>query len=309
MANEVQSSALVKPKESVDNVMSNITPWQTPAKTSMSKETVKNVVFTWLEDSLRDVKDNAQTEGFEAVVSTQAQPVTRQNTTQIFSETYGVTRTTDKMAVYGRARESARLAKNVLRALNRDVEYALVGTGQASTLDNGNGVRKMAGMQAQIDPSMVVTAGTPANGDTPATPAPLTEDMVLEASQLAFDAGAEPSIILVKSADSRRFADFAYTTPTGASTGRQRQVQGKTLINSVTLYQSPFGDLKVVIDRFLRPTDAIVYDPSMWSFVTFDPFQSKPLAKTGDTDRTMIVGEVSCKNRNFKSSALITNLS
>ena len=302
MANEVQSSALVKPKESVDDVMSNITPWQTPAKTSMSKETVKNVVFTWLEDSLRDVKDNAQTEGFEAVVSTQAQPVTRQNTTQIFSETYGVTRTTDKMAVYGRARESARLAKNVLRALNRDVEYALVGTGQESTLDNGNGVRKMAGMQAQIDPSMVVKAAD--DGSI----APLTEDMVLEASQLAFDAGAEPSIILVKSADSRRFADFAYTTPTGGSTGRQRQVQGKTLINSVTLYQSPFGDLKVVIDRFLRKTDAIVYDPSMWSFVTFDPFQRKPLAKTGDTDRTMIVGEVSCKNRNFKSSALITNL-
>lgn len=303
MANEVQSSSLVKPKESVDNVMSNITPWQTPAKTSMSKETVKNVVFTWLEDSLRDVKDNAQTEGFEATVSVQAQPVTRQNTTQIFSETYGVTRTTEKMAVWGRARESARLAKNVLRALNRDVEHALVGTGQESTLDNGNGVRKMAGMQAQIDPSMVVKAA--ADSST----APLTEDMVLEASQLAFDAGAEPSIILVKSVDSRRFADFAYTTPTGASTGRQRQVQGKTLINSVTLYQSPFGDLKVVIDRFIRSTDAIVYDPSMWAFVTFDAFQSKPLAKTGDTDRTMIVGEVSCKNRNFKSSALITNLS
>ena len=66
----------------------------------------------------------------------------------------------------------------------------------------------MAGMQAQIDPSMVVTAGTPASSDgaTPAVTAPLTEDMVLQASQLAFDAGAEPSIILVKSADSRRFA-------------------------------------------------------------------------------------------------------
>lgn len=303
MANEVQSSALVKPKESVDNIMSNLTPWKTPAKTSMTKETVKAVVFTWLEDSLRDVKDNAQTEGFTAVVSAQSQPVARQNTTQIFSETYGVTRTADKVAVYGRSRESSRLAANVLKALNRDVEYALVGTGQVSALDSGNGVRKMAGMQAQIDTTMTVKA-TSSSGK-----GPLTEDLVLDASQRSFDAGAEPSIILVKSADSRRFADFAYVTPGGAATGRARQVTGNTLINSVTMYQSPFGDLKVVIDRFIRPTDAIIYDPSMWSFVTFDPFKSVPLAKTGDSDQTMIVGEVSCKNRNYKSSALITNLS
>lgn len=303
MANEVQSSALVKPKESVDNVMTNLTPWVTPAKTSMNKESVRNTVFTWLEDKLRDVKDNAQTEGFEAVVTVQSQPTPRSNTTQIFSETYGVTRTTEKMAVYGRATESSRLARNVLRALNRDVEYALVGTGQNQTLDDGRGNRKMAGMQAQIDPSMVVKAGTGG------AKAPLTEDLVLDAAQKAFDAGAEPSIILVKSMDSRRFADFAYVSPTGAATGRQRQVQGKYLINSVTIYESPFGSLKVVVDRFIRQTDAIVYDPSMWSFVTFDAFKNVPLAKTGDSQRDMIVGEVSCKHRNYSASALITNLS
>lgn len=307
-ANTVISAQQIGKKESVDNIMTNLTPYDTPFQTSIGRDSTRNPLFSWLEDSLRDVKDNAQQEGADATDDQQNQPSVLQNTTQIFSETYRVSRTADKTAVYGRSRESARLAVNAMKALKRDVENALVGTQQVMQLDNGQGVRRMAGAQAQIDASMTFTAG----GAGASAPAPLTEDLVLDAAQGVYDAGAHADTILIKPSDARRFADFAYTAPASAGAGavRARNVeQASKIINYVDVYQSAFGTQRVVLDRFLNPEDAIVYSSDMWAFVTFDPWSREPLAKTGDSDRTMIIGEFSLKHRNSKGSARITNLS
>lgn len=311
-ANTVISSVQVGKKESVDNIMTNLTPYDTPFMTSIGKDTTRNPLFSWLQDKLRDVKVNAQQEGADATDDAQNQPTSLQNTTQIFSETYRVSRTADKTAVYGRSRESARLAVNAMKSLKRDVEYALVGTGQAMALDDGNGNRKLGGAQSMIDPSMTITVGTPADGSTAAVTAPLTEDALLDAAQKVYEAGAHADIILIKPADARRVADFAYSAPASAPAGsiRARNTdQATKLINFVDVYQSAFGTQKVVLDRFIRPTDALVFSTDMWAFVTFDAWERVPLAKTGDSDRTMIIGEFSLKHRNSMGSALITNLS
>lgn len=308
-SNMVVTSQQVGKKLDVDDVISNLTPYDTPFQTTIDTDKTNEVVFTWMEDRLRDVKDNAQVEGFEAQDSAQTQPTTRQNTTQILSETYNISRTANKIGLYGRNKESARLAVNVGRALKRDLENAMIGTGQTMVLDDGTGARKMAGYQAMIDPSMVVTAG----GAGASAKSPLTEDLVLDAAQRVYDAGAEASIIMIKSTDARRFADFAYTTPSTAGAPGQARIrdlgQGKKLINAVELYESSYGTQRVVLNRFIRETDALVFDPDMWMKVTLDPWQTELLAKTGDSQRTMMVGEFSLKHRNFKASSLITNLS
>lgn len=293
----------------VDDVITNITPYDVPFQSSIGSDTTNEVIFSWLEDKLRDVSDNAKQEGADATDSAQTQPVTRQNTTQILSETFNISRTANKIGLYGRTRDYARLTVNVGRALKRDLENAYVGTGQVSALDDGNGNRRLGGAQSMIDSSMVITAG----GTGATAKAALTEDLVLDACQAVFEAGTEASIIMIKVADARKVADFAYTIPGATSDSggyRNRDMgQGTKLVNAVDVYQSSYGTQKVVLNRFIRDTDCLVFDPEYWQKVTFDPWQTVQLAKTGDAQRTMIVGEYSLKHRNFKASALITNLS
>jgi hypothetical protein len=95
-----------------------------------------------------------------------------------------------------------------------------------------------------------------------------------------------------------------------AASGRNREIsQGKTLVNAIDLYVSPYGEYRVVLNRELLTTHALLIDPTMFKTCTLRPFTRTLLAKNGDSDRHHIVGEVSCKHSNFGDSVMITGLS
>jgi hypothetical protein len=145
-------------------------------------------------------------------------------------------------------------------------------------------------------------AGTPIGGTT-GTAAALSENALLAIGQAVYNQGAEPSVLMVKPADSLIVAGF-----TGAS-GRNRDFgTGKTLVNAVNLYVSPFGEYKVVLNRFQKATDAWLIDPDMWEEMTLRPWTRETLAKTGDSSKHMIVGEFGLRHKNFAGDGLITNL-
>jgi uncharacterized protein YhfF len=92
-----------------------------------------------------------------------------------------------------------------------------------------------------------------------------------------------------------------------AAAGRYRTFQNgtggdKSIVNVVNLYVSPFGEQKVEINRFLAAGDTLVFEPDMWAKATLDPWTRVPLAKSGDYDRQMIIGEFSLKHKNYKAS-------
>jgi hypothetical protein len=49
----------------------------------------------------------------------------------------------------------------------------------------------------------------------------------------------------------------------------------------------------------------LIFEPDMWAKATLDPWTRVPLAKSGDYDRQMIIGEFSLKHKNFKASGLV----
>jgi hypothetical protein len=76
----------------------------------------------------------------------------------------------------------------------------------------------------------------------------------------------------------------------------------------VDLYVSPFGEQKVVLNRELKSTDMLILDPEMWVKIALkgrDWFTEK-LAKTGDKEATMMVGEFSLKCKNSNGNAWVT---
>jgi hypothetical protein len=76
------------------------------------------------------------------------------------------------------------------------------------------------------------------------------------------------------------------------------------------VYQSDFGDLRIIPNRFQRARDGLVLDMDMWA-VAFLPGRNMarfPLAKTGDTDREQILSEYTLVARQEASSGIVADL-
>lgn len=282
-------------KEDISDIISNISPTQTPFQTAIGNEKVTNTLFQWQEDSLRAVTSNPVLEGADASFITVNPTVMRNNHTQIFAEAVQVSGTADVVSTYGRARESAyQLAKSA-KQLKRDLENAYVGTAQTAVAGSDAVARQMAGYQVQCD-----TGGNVYTGGVSTAP---TEANFLTVLQTIFQNGADPTIIQVTPANSVVFASFA------AAAGRYRTLQtgqdDKALVNVVNLYVSPFGQQKVQVNRFLKSSDSLVFDPNMWVKATLRPWTRETLAKTGDSMKQMIVGEFSLKHKNQKASGQV----
>jgi Family of unknown function (DUF5309) len=297
-------------KEDISDVISNISPTKTPFQSLIKTERVNNTLYQWQEDSLAAVADNAQIEGFTAADSDMAPTVMRSNYTQILQKTVNVSATADVVSTYGRAKETAYQLAKKADELKRELEYHLVGKVQNAAVGNGTSTARTFANAFGTDTASAsvihadVTVTTDSDSGTAGNQAgPLTEANILSVCQKMYEQGSEGKYIMIKPADSLIMAGFA------AASGRTRDFQNETkLVNVVDLYVSPFGEQRVILNRFLKATEALVFDPAMWSLVTLRPWTRELLAKTGDFDRHLIVGEYSLKHKNYKGTGRITGL-
>ena len=282
--------------EDISDIISNLSPTKTPFLMSIGTTSVHNKLFQWEEDALRAVQTNAQLEGFTAADATLTPTTLRNNVTQILEKTIKVSMTTEAEKLYGRAKETAYQIAKGAEEVKRDLENALVGVLQAS-VNSGIGVaRQFASAPFQIAAGVTTAGGTLA----------LTEAMVLANHQLVYNAGGDPSVMMIKPADSIIVANFA------AATGRVRDPGSigdpYKIVNSVKVYISPFGELKIVLNRFQKATNVMTYDPDMWKLCVLRNWSRTMLAKTGDNEMHNIVGEFSLKHLNQSASGLINAL-
>jgi len=187
-------------------------------------EKVSARTFEFLEDSIRSSGVNALVEGADAATTAIAQPTVRSNTTQIIGEAFKVAATVDAVKTHGRAKETAYALAKTLKAIKLDVEKALIGVDQAAVAGSASAARKMASVSKQI--STAVDAGS---SSTDA----LTEAKLIELHQTCYTNGSEPTVLMIKPADATIVAGFA------VATGRNREVDAKTLINVIDVILTP----------------------------------------------------------------------
>lgn len=282
-------------KEDVSDIISDITPTDTPFFSMIRSEKVSARTFEWLEDSLAAAANNAAIEGADATMATLTAATSRTNNTQILTKAFQVSATADAIATYGRAKETAYQLGKALKEIKRDLERAYVGVDNAAVTGSESAAREMASATQQISNS--TDAGSNATDA-------LTEAKLLVAGQAAFNAGSDPSVFMIKPADAQIVAGFA------ASSGRNREfAQTKQLVNVIDLYVSPYGEYKVVLNRHQLSTHAFLIEPSMWRSAVLRPFSRTLLAKNGDSDKHYVVGEYSLKHMNFGADHMITGLS
>jgi len=282
--------------EDVSDIITDISPTDTPFTTMVKSEKVSARTFEWQEDSLAAAAANAAIEGADASMATLSATTMRTNNTQILTKAFQVSATADSIKTYGRAKETAYQLGKALKEIKRDLEKAYVGVSNAAVTGSESAAREMASVDQQI--STTVDAGSNATDA-------LTEAKLLTLGQTCFNNGSDPSVFMIKPADAQIVAGF-----TGAS-GRYRNFNDgtKTLVNVIDLYVSPYGEYKVVLNRHQVTTLGFLIDPAMFRSCVLRPFSRTLLAKAGDSDKHFVVGEYSVKRNSYADSGMITGLS
>ena len=307
--------------EDVSDIITTISPTTTPFQSMIGKESVNNVIFQWQEDALAAVNtSNYQYDGFDASDATLTATTLRTNYTQILQKNIKVANTTDRIQRYGRAKETAYQLAKAAAELKRDLEYFLTnsqaGTGGQNAANNlltsignttgGSGSaavpRKLAAFQSQLD---TTTYGAALLTKTGGTSTAMSEANLTSVLQTLFTNGAEPKFVMIPPAEALNIASFA------AATGRYRFADNadaeaaRRIVNVVDLYLSPFGEVKIILNRFQAAADHLIFDPDMWKLMTLRPWTRTPLATVGDAERQMIVGEFSLKHKHWGASGII----
>lgn len=282
-------------KEDISDVIGLISPYDTPNYSQFRKTGAKQTVVSWQEDALRPPAGNAAVEGAETTIGDVGLTSMLTNYTQIFEESARVSGTMEAVELYGRASEMDYQVMKKAREVRRDIEHAFVGTDQTAVAGSSAVARQLGGVQS------LIAAGTTL--DNGAVLRAFTEGLVLAAHQATYTVGGDPNQLQVTPSHSIVVANFAY------SAGRERDIGSESrLVNKVDLYVSPFGELSVVTNKWLKANDALLLEVDRWYIPELRPMSSTPLAKTGDNEKRLINCELTLAHENRSASALITDL-
>lgn len=294
---------LVGIAEDIEDAIFLISPTETPVLTMAGKKKASNTLHQWQTDSLAAVTHQPQVEGDDAAFATASPTVMLSNYTQINRKTLIVSRTADTVRKYGRAKETVRLIKKYGKEIKRDVEYSIVGK-QGSSAGGSATARQSAGLGAMIvNRRFASGTGTNTTGTTPGfaagvwtaategTASTFVEADLKAALELAWLDGGNPTKLVMNSQPKRTLAGFAGATAyAGFYNPNQGKAQG-AVIAGVDQYVSDYGNHTVVLDRYMAQSVVYCLDPEYISVAWLDNIQMQELAKTGDADKSMLIGE------------------
>jgi hypothetical protein len=295
-------------REDLSDMIYNIDPFDTPFMSAVGRRNVSNRIFDWQTESLPAVDTgNAKEEGF-LLANAQSTPTVRiSNTTQISSRDATVSGSQEASDAAGKKSEMARQMALSSKALKRDMENILC-SAQARVAGNDSGTaRKTRALEHWITSLASGGAGyaNPASETaalTDGTLRNLTETMFNDRLEAAYTAGAEPTLVLTPSNLKRKISAFTGRSGSQIPTGKGE------VVNSVDIYRSDFGDVKIVPSRWVRNRTLFFLDPEYAAVSYFRPFKTVDIAKVGDADTKMIVVEYGLEMKNEKAHAKLADL-
>ena len=294
-------------REDLSDIIYNVAPTDTPFLTGIPRAVAEAVLHEWQTDSLAAASaTNAVLEG-DAVTIDAATATTRlSNTCQISDKVPRVTGTQQAVTKAGRNDELAYQVVKRTKEIRRDMESSLLAnnievTGDATT------VRELGGVPSWINTSTSFGTGGSAGslGNTAATDGTqraFTESQLKTVLAAVWTAGGDPDCIMVGS-----FNKQALSTFTGNAT-RFKTAEDAKLQASIDIYQSDFGDLEIIPNRFQPARTAFVFQKDMWAVAYLRPVGMVPIAKTGDSETRQIIVEYTMESRNEAGSGAVFDL-
>lgn len=305
IANTFQTYQAKGNREDLSDVIYNIAPDETPFMSTIGKGKAKATLHEWQVDSLSDPdEDNAQIEGDDVTTFDEATPTDRiGNYCQISRKTVIISDTQEEVDKAGRKSEIAYQTALRAKELKRDMETIMLANKAAVAGATGT-ARRSASIQAFLktntnfdattgeDP-VYTTVPTDARTDSSVTRA-FTEDLLKDVIQKVWTSGGNMDMLLVGAKNKQAASGFAGIAELRTDTSKKTA----TIVGAADVYVSDFGTLQIVPDRFMRARDALLVDRQFASVAFLRPFKTKPLAKTGDAEKRMLIAEWTLKIHN-----------
>ena len=310
-----QTYTAIGMREDLSDVIYNISPTDTPFMSSIGKTKATATYHEWQTDSLAAAALGGAVEGADASTIT-ASPTTRiGNRTQIFTKSVAVAGTLEAVDKAGRKSEKAYQLAKVSAELKRNIELTLLSNQTAAAGDSST-ARTLGGLQAWLNTNydggtdgVAGASGTTAR--TNGTNRTFTETILKTVIAEVYTAGGVPKVLMVNPTHKQTVSAFAgiaaqrYMAPSNEPT---------TIIGAADVYMSDFGTISVVPNRFMNSTNAgnetaFIVDPDMAAVAYLRPFQTIELAKTGDSEKTQLLAELTLEVKNQAAHGIIADLS
>lgn len=290
------------------DVIINIDPVETPFFSSIKKRPAYHTKHEWLQDSLTAPNSsNAAVEGEDPTFSPASDRVRDYNYTQIVTQPVAVTGTQRAIRNYGMSDEMAYQMTNAMHEHARDIEAILLRSASrgAGTGFGGAGTgtaRTLAGISGDADFIDGYTAGT-GNTTDKAGAGTFSEDEFNDSIQDAWDDGGNVDLVMTSGKLKR-----ALSKMTGNNLTRNIAASDKRLIAAIDVYESDFGLVRIMANRWVTySTSGDIYflELARWRAAILRPTKVIPIAKTGDSDKRLILTELTLEGLAPKANACI----
>lgn len=279
-------------REDLSDIITNISPEETPMYTDFAKGKAKSTYHEWAIENLESATANSQAEGADYSFSALTARTRTGNYTQILSKTWEVSATQEAVDTAGIESEYQRRLMNAMKEVKRDTEYALV-NGTVASGASGT-ARTLKGVLSWISTNVETGTGSASEA--------LTESMLNNALQDAWNQGGSTDSIYANGYQKRQISSFTTNT-------RDVAASEKAVYRAIDVYDSDFGRHAVKLDRYMPAAQVAILQLDKWAVGTLRPFTAEKVAKVGDSHRGAIVGELTCISYNEAASAKITGLS
>ena len=288
----VSTYTAVGNREDLSDIITNITPTETPLYSMFGRAKATGSYHEWLEDELLPPGANAKVEGSDYGTPVDTTRTRKGNYTQIFEKVAEVTGTQEAVKKAGIKSEMAYQVKNRMKEIAKDVEYAIINNAAAVAGDAVT-ARQMGGIQAFVTTNVLTNGGVARD---------LTETLLNDGIQQGWEAGGEPDTVVCNGAYKRTISSFTAGVTKTLSAGDKR------LVAAVDIYESDFGVVRILPHRYMVSGKIFILDKSFWKVAYLRPFAIKDVPPTGDYIRKAILGELTLEARAEKANSIIADL-
>jgi len=296
-------------REDLGDIIYDVSPTSTPFLSAIPKGKATSTKHEWLTRSLAAASgSNAVIEGDDATTDAANANVRVFNYTQISDKVARVSGTQEAVVNAGMASTMASEMEDKMKELKLDVEKTLL-QDVAYVAGNDTLARKMAGLSCYVITNISKASdGTAATGDgsdayTEGTARVFSEDLLEAALATGWSNGANPSLGVLNAFQKRKIASFS-----GSST-KQSNGDARKVTNNVEVYIDPLGtEIRFVPCRQAPTNTVFLVDPEFLEFSTLRNFQTKDLARTGDSERKQILVEYTMEVKNQKAHCAVYDL-
>lgn len=284
---------LIGMAEDVSDVISDISPEDTPFQSMIGRETVNARNPEWQEDALDNTVPVSMAEGAAFADKARAATTMRSNYTQIIGDAFTVSRTADRIKKHGRAKETAFQLVKAGKQLKNYLEIELFGASQNASLGADEQAVRVFGNVRGTDPA---SAAIVTNTNTIGGTSRLYDEDVLKEDMLdTYNQGQPAKYIMIPPTLAIQVGNMA----TVNSMRFRDSGSSKEIVMVVEILVTPWGTAKVVLNRHAVANTALYFDKSFWKLGTLDSWKKEKLAKTVDGERYSLVGEFTLIHTNY----------